>query len=96
MIGLKNINRVCLRSTTIPGGDDMAKALITKDLAAGSVTRVPTTLTMPPYSVMILDSTGEIINPPEVKATIVFDSGVYNIDIYSTDALTGVNIFILY
>ena len=74
----------------------MAKSLITTNLTGGSVTRIPTVLTTPPYSVMILDSGGEIINPPGVKATIVFDSGVYNIDIYSVDALTDITIYILY
>ena len=96
MIGLKNINRVCLRSTATPGGDDMAKALINTDLAAGGPWRVPTVLTTPPYSVMILDAAGDIINPPQIKATIVFASGVYNIDIYSTDVQPGVTIYIIY
>lgn len=96
MIGLKNINRVCLRSTATSGGDDMAKALINTNLSAGTVTRVPTVLTTPPYSIMLVDSTGEILNVPEVKAVVVFANGVYNVDIYSTDALTGINIFILY
>lgn len=97
IIGIRNINRVNLRLlTTSTGEDDMAKYSATTSLTAGAVTRVVTTITQEPYSIMITDSTGNIMNPPIVTAQIVFSGGVYNLDIYSTDALTNVNVKILY
>lgn len=74
----------------------MAKYSTTANLTAGAVTRITTTLTLEPYSIMVTDSSGNIINPPAITAQIVYSGGVYNIDIYSEDALTNVIIKILY
>lgn len=92
--GVRNINRVNLRLTTSTG-DDMAKYSTTASLSAGSVTRVPTTLTTIPYSLLILDSSGNVLNPPQVTAQVLFASGIYNIDIYSTDAVS-ITLYITY
>lgn len=94
IIGIKNLNRVSLRATTIL--DDMAKYSTTANLSAGEVTRVATTITTEPYSLLILESDGTVINPPAIDAQFVFDAGVWNLDIYSVDALTDVKIKITY
>jgi hypothetical protein len=95
IIGVKNLNRVSLRASAILD-DDMAKYSTTKNLTAGAITRVVTTITTEPYSLLIQDSEGVVIDPPAVYAQFVFDGGVWNLDLYSVEALTGVKIKITY
>ena len=68
-------------------------------LSAGSVTRVTTTLTTKPYSIMILDTSGNVITStlggPINGIQVSLVGGVYVLDIYSVDAI-DVEILIIY
>lgn len=94
IIGLRNLNRVNIRATTIL--DDMAKYSTTASLTAGVVTRITTTITTEPYSLLVQDSEGRVINPPAIDAQFILDGGVWNLDLYSVEALTDVKIKITY
>lgn len=95
VIGVKNINRVSLRLPLSDGDESMGKYSQTFNLSAG-VTTVTTSLISEPYSIMIKDSSGNIINPPEIKIRLYQSGGVYYMEIYSADSISNVNIKILY
>ena len=77
------------------GGGTAGQYTQTTTLSTGVVTRVTTTLTTQPYSVMILDSLGNIITHTlQVKILLVGD--VYVLDIYSSETLSNVKINIVY
>lgn len=78
------------------GGTGTGSNYYTKivNLDAGIVTRIVTTLTTKPYSVLILDSAGNFLDAVTRQLSLV--GGVYVLDIYSTDALSDVEIRILY
>lgn len=78
------------------GGGDAVKYEATIALDAGVVTRITTTITTEPYSVMVLDSTGKIIGPHLIDIQLLESAGVYVLDIYSADALTGLTLKIIY
>lgn len=72
------------------------KKLITASLSAGAETDVTLTgVTTEPYSVLIFDSSGLNITDA-VKDSTALSGGVYHTWIYSTDALTGVKIKVLW
>ena len=73
----------------------IAKYSSTVNLIAGIVTSKTTTVDTEPYSIMLLDSADNLITDI-VTISLVFIGGVYRLDIYSVDALTGVKIKILY
>ena len=82
---------------TLGGGvGDSLKYSKTFDLSAGVVTRVTTTLTTEPYSVMVLDSTGKIIGPHLIDIQILLVGGVYVLDIYSADLIENLKLKIIY
>jgi N-acetylglucosamine-6-phosphate deacetylase len=78
------------------GGGDAVKYEATIALDAGVVTRVTTTITTEPYSVMVLDSTGKIVGPHLIDIQLLEVGGVYVLDIYSADALSGLTLKIIY
>jgi head-tail adaptor len=55
-----------------------------------------TTLTVQPYNLEIIDSTGKIINNDLGDPVWTLTGGVYHLHIYSTDPITNVNLKILY
>jgi hypothetical protein len=63
-------------------------------LGAGTTTDVTTEATTEPVSVLMLSSDDEIIDVSGGYFTVV--GGVYVFHIYSTDALTGVKLKIIY
>lgn len=74
--------------------DDAMKYASTINLSAGINTVVTTTLTVVPYSVQLLDSSGNDISGLLVSITL--SGGVYVLTFYSVDALTGCKLYILY
>jgi hypothetical protein len=74
------------------------KYLQTVNLTGGVVNDITTTLATgsEPYSVMILDSSGNEISDPDLQVTITLSGGLYHLLIYSSDSLTGVKLKILY
>ena len=76
------------------GGGDTGKSSQVVTLAAGVITRVQTTLTSEPFSVMMLDKNGNNVIPMSLKISEV--GGVYVLDIYSTDLIEDINIKITY
>jgi hypothetical protein len=67
---------------------------VTVNLDAGVTTRIVTPITTKPYSVFILDSAGVFLDSVRRQELLV--GGVYVYDLYSTDALSDVEIRILY
>lgn len=65
----------------------------TVNLGAGVVTQLVTTVDAEPWSIFILDALGNI---PSLQVSIDLVGGFYVVDIYSTDALNGVKVKILY
>lgn len=76
--------------------EDMAKYSTTTNLLAGEVTRISTPITTEPYTLLIQDSEGRVINPPAVDAQFILDEGVYKLDVYSSELLEDVEIKITY
>lgn len=81
--------------TAVEEGTSVSKYFSTVDLAAGVVTRKVTTVTSEPYSIMLTDSSDNVITS-DVVISLVVVANFYNLDIYSQEALTGVKIKILY
>lgn len=73
---------------------DEMKYTATIALSAGVDTPVTTTLTKIPYSVQLLDSSGNDIS--RCLTAITLSSGVYVLTFYSVDALTGCTLYLLY
>lgn len=81
-------------SATASSTGDMLSYTTTVDLAAGTNT-VTTTLTDPPYTITIWDTSGnEIGGGMTINAASV--GGVYVLTIYSTDAVDDATIYIVY
>lgn len=81
-------------SATASSTGDMLSYTTTVDLAAGTNT-VTTTLTDPPYTITIWDTSGnEIVGGMTINAASV--GGVYVLTIYSTDAVDDATIYIVY
>ena len=81
-------------SVTASSTGDMLSYTTTVDLAAGTNT-VTTTLTDPPYTITIWDTSGnEIGGGMTINAASV--GGVYVLTIYSTDAVDDATIYIVY
>lgn len=78
------------------GVGDSMKYSQTINLTAGVETRVTTTLTTEPYSVMVLDASGSIIGPHLIDMQMSLVGGVYVFDIYSADALSNAKLKIIY
>jgi len=93
---LQNLNvfRAVLAAVPIYTNEEM-KYLQTINLSAGVSTTVVTTLTTEPYNVFLLDAEGNDISS-QVNISLALAGGVYEVYIYSTDALTGVKLKILY
>lgn len=84
-----------LYDTIGSGGGTAGQYTQTTSLSAGVITRVTTTLETQPYSVMILDSLGNIITHT-LKVQILLVGDVYVLDIYSSETLSNVKINIVY
>lgn len=81
-------------SATASSTGDMLSYTTTVDLAAG-INTVTTTLTDPPYTITIWDTSGnEIGGGMTINAASV--GGVYVLTIYSTDAVDDATIYIVY
>lgn len=74
---------------------EMKYPVQTVNLGAGVETDITTTLTRKPYNIELLDSSGNVIEGT-VTIRVALAGSVYHIYIYSTDALTGVELYILY
>jgi hypothetical protein len=73
--------------------DDM-KYLQTINLSVG-LTTVTTTLALEPYSVSVFDSTGnDISSTLTINITLV--GGIYQVNIYSLDAISNCSLKIIY
>lgn len=75
--------------------NDMKYPLETVNLSAGENTVVTTTLTNEPYSVELIDSSGNIITEG-ISKNIALSGGVYVVTLYSVDALSNVKLKIIY
>jgi hypothetical protein len=64
-------------------------------LTEADTTTITTTLTTVPYNIMITDSDGNIITHT-VSIKQYLDSGVYKLDIYSSEAVVDAELYILY
>jgi uncharacterized protein (TIGR02145 family) len=75
--------------------DDEMKYLQTINLNAGVVTTIVTTVATEPYNVFLLDSSGNDITST-VTISLAFVGAVYEVYIYSVDALSNVKLKIIY
>lgn len=83
------------RITAASSGTIVAKYSGTVNLGANVTTQKITTVTTEPYSILILDALDNVITDTlQIALSIV--GGFYALDIYSSDALNGVKIKILY
>jgi len=74
--------------------DDAMKYSSTININAGVNTVITTTLTVVPYSVQLLDSSGNDVSNLLVSITLV--GGVYVLTFYSIDALLNCKLYLLY
>jgi len=83
-------------SVPTSGGIPMSRVYSdTMSVSAGVLRTKATTITTEPYSVQIFSSGGKDITHA-VADSVALDGGVYKLYVYSTDAITGAKIKILY
>ena len=75
--------------------NEMKYPLQTINLVAATPKVVTTTLTTEPYSIMVLDSSGNEITAT-VEILVEFTGGVYVVTLESSESLNGVKLKILY
>ena len=76
--------------------DEEMKYMMTVDLAAGVNTTITTPLTVEPYNVEFIDSSGNIITSGLGAPVLTLVAGVYVLTVYSADSLTGVKVKFIY
>lgn len=82
--------------TSLTGGASAGSYSQTINLIAG-ITRITTTLTSKPKHITIWDSAGKVVGPnniSDIQRSVV--NGVYVLDIYCSDPLTGLELEITY
>jgi hypothetical protein len=79
----------------ITNDDEMKYPISTINLSAGVERDVTTSLTAKPYNVQLLDSSGNVIEST-VDIRVALSGGVYHIYVTSSEALTNVELYILY
>ena len=79
----------------VTGGVVSKYPLQTINLVAATPNVVTTTLTSEPYSIMVLDSSGNEITA-SVEILVEFTGGVYVVTLESSESLNGVKLKILY
>jgi len=98
--GDDNVDWKLVEETYINNGenltiDEMKYPIQTINLVAATPKVVTTTLTSEPYSIMVLDASGNEITA-SIEILVEFTGGVYVVTLESSESLNGVKLKILY